>query len=171
MTSKEGRGGVDLIEVHKKAIDEELAALNRARQNAPGANIFSNVLAALGEQTDVRKVVAKLSVVINPRFVLVSHSGEYKEGDISATHEGLQSRWDRERLGQGLGPISTGRIDLVSGIGFGLKMDSGTKYVRLDSDSAWWGKGVPPFAKGLIDGGYVVLDARYKRINADSTKG
>lgn len=168
MTNGERGRGLDLIEVHKNTINTELATLNRARQNAPGANIFSSMLASLGEETDIRKVVAKLRVVADPHFVLASHDGGYKTGGISATHAGLQSRWDRERISQGLSITSNPRIDLVSGIGFGLKMDPGPKYVRLDSDSNWWDEEVPAFAQGLIDGGYVVLDARYKHINREA---
>ena len=115
----------------------------------------------------MNRVLSTLEIVTEPQFVLAhSSTGEFIVGDIRTTHAQLLERWNHEKKQQGLPEIPLYKVGVVSGIGFILKDDPTQKYVRLDVDSIYWEK-LPPFAESLIDGGYTIVDATYRRISRD----
>ena len=136
----------DLVKTHLESINQDLGKANQMRWET---------------ETHRKRTLESLEIIIDPHFILASLDGEYRTGDIiTSSHATLLKEWGESARKNGLHPPSA----FVSGIGFSLKIDNSTKYVRLDVLSHDW-KELPKYAKTLIAAGYTVVDGQCKRVD------
>ncbi len=166
MTAERPNRPFDLIRIHQGAIGRDLGRISQTRLNGQNTNLSSDLPIRMGEETDMNRLLAHLEITTDPHFILASREeGEYVIGDITCTHAELRIEWNdnREKAGK---PGIQMAIEFVSGIVFRLKTDPLTQYIRLDAESYYWQE-LPPYAIALIDSGYTVVDAVYKRVARD----
>ena len=146
MTPERPTPPFDLLRIHLRDIEEDLGKVNQLRWETPSVR---------------KKALESLKIVTDPHFVLASDL-EFITGDvITSSHAILLGACaERERKNRIFSSI------FVSGIDFRLKIDDSKKYVRLDVLTHDW-KELPEYAKTLIEAGYTVVDAQYRRIDKD----
>jgi len=137
----------DLIRTHLRDIQEDLGKANAMRWKT---------------EQQKKRTADSLKIIVDPHFILASDE-EYRTGDIiTSSHANLMKEWGESARKNGLRTPSA----FVSGMGFALRIDTSTKYVRLDVLSHDWQE-LPKYAKTLIYAGYTVIDGIYKRIDED----
>jgi len=147
MTPERPTPPFDLLKIHLRDIEEDFGKVNQLRWEALSVR---------------ERALKSLKIVTDAHFVLASDE-EYRTGDIAASsHVNLMSEWKENARKSGLHLPSI----FVSGIDFRLKIDDSKKYVRLDVLTHNW-KELPEYAKTLIEAGYTVVDAQYKRVDKD----
>lgn len=165
MKAESSNRSTDLLRDNKDTINHELAFIDRVRiaRAEPHLKMTYEIK---GQPANMDYIFEYLKTVRNPRFVLASSTGEFIVGDIDSTHASLFDEWNAQRKAVGKPQIARVVGSVVSAIAFDLNGDPDTHYVRLSVDSNFWDH-LPAYAQALIDGGYTVVDASFKRVAPD----
>ena len=105
-----------------------------------------------------------LRQVDDPHLVVVVGDGTYLTGEMTrGMHVDLLKILNGARLATRKPLFLMGTEDVVSGIGFKLKTDPSTKFVRLDRDGHELSS--KSMADVLTTAGYIILDPEYNEIH------